>query len=112
MKKRVAFDVMGTLTGNKGALIQHIFRKLQDHGVECVVWSNNFSYAVDAIRDLKLENTVPMSKKTKMDLINNGEELFDLAIEDDRSQTWLGAKDFVFVDEIVTGLVFSKLGLK
>lgn len=112
MKKRVAFDVMGTLTGNKGSLIEHIFRALQAEGVECVVWSNSFGYAIDAIASLNLENTHPMRKMSRFELQEHNLEMFDLAIEDDRSQTWLGAKDFAFVDEITMGLVFKKLGLK
>jgi len=108
-KKRIAFDVKGTIEGPKKDLVLHIFEKLQEQGHECVVWSNLYSYAVDAIKDNNLKNTQAMSKKSKGDLLSNGEELFDLCIEDDRSQTYLGAKKIAFVDELTYGYVVKLL---
>jgi len=105
MKKRIAFDVKGTIEGPKKALVLHIFEQLQAQGHECIVWSNLYSYAVDAIKDNNLQNTYAISKLSKGDCAARGEEMFDLCIEDDRSQTYLGAKKFAFVDELTAGLV-------
>lgn len=102
---RIAFDVKGTIEGHKKALVLHIFEQLQKQGHTCIVWSNSFSYAVDAIKNNDLKNTEPMQKLSKRDLEELGGQPFDLAIEDDRSQTWLGANKFAFVDELTAGLV-------
>lgn len=95
---RIAFDVKGTIEGPKGAVILEAFRKLQGLGHVCAVWSNLYSYATDAIKKHGLEAEA-MSKKMMLDY-DSESEAFDVAIEDDRSQTWLGAKTLIFVDEI------------
>lgn len=101
---RIAFDVKGTIDGPKGELILDLFRGLQANGHECVVWSNLYSYAVDAVKNHKL-SAQAMSKQSKGDLLSNGQELFDLCIEDDYRQTYLGAKQILFVDKITPDLV-------
>lgn len=100
---RIAFDVKGTIDGPRQELVLQIFRALQDAGHEMFVWSNSFSYAVEAVKEHNL-NAIPMSKFTKFDAQNNGEYNMDLAIEDDRSQTYLGARQIVFVDELTENL--------
>lgn len=97
---KVAFDVKGTIDGYKQDLVLKLFKGLQAKGHTCVVWSNCYSYAVDAIRDHGLTNTEPMDKMSRFDLRDRDMEPMDLAIEDDRSQTWLGAKRFIFVDDL------------
>lgn len=104
---RIAFDVKGTIEGPKKDLVLRLFRALQAKGHTCVVWSNFYGYAVDAIKDNNLINTVPMDKKGVWDLKERGEELMDMCIEDDRSQTWLGSRRFVFVDELDESFVDS-----
>ena len=106
---RIAFDVKGTIEGPKKALVLTIFNRLQEAGHTCVVWSNYYPYAVDAIKNNGLQNTQPMDKLTTTELQERGLEPFDLAIEDDRSQTWLGAKKFAFVDDLTYGLVLKLL---
>ena len=106
---KVAFDVKGTIDGHKQDLVLKLFKGLQNKGHECVVWSNLYSYAVDAIRDHKLTNTEAMSKMSRFDLRDREMEPMDIAIEDDRSQTWLGAKRFIFVDELNEDLVKTLL---
>lgn len=96
---RIAFDVKGTIDGPRGAVIIEAFKKLQDLGHTCVVWSNLYSYATDAVAKHGLKADAE-SKRSTSDLETYGLEPYDVAIEDDRGQTWLGAKRFVFVDEI------------
>lgn len=99
----VAFDVKGTIEGPKKDLVLKLFRGLQEKGHKCVVWSNLYSYAIDAIVDNGLNNTEPFKKYTKGDVaegIYNDTDTVDLAIEDDRCQTYLAAHRFLFVDEI------------
>lgn len=98
---RIAFDVKGTIEGPKKALVLRLFEGLQDKGHTCIVWSNYYGYAVDAIKDNNLSKTEPMDKMSAYGLKERrNEEPFDLAIEDDRSQTYLGANKFLFVDEL------------
>lgn len=97
---KVAFDVKGTIDGHKQDLVLKLFHGLQKKGHQCVVWSNLYSYAVDAVKEHGLTNTKTMSKMSRFELKEQEMDQMDLAIEDDRSQTWLGAKRFIFVDEL------------
>lgn len=96
---RIAWDVKGTIEGPKGTVILEAFKKLQKLGHECIVWSGLYSYAFDTVvrYDLKAYAT---SKRTMLDLEDFSMNPYDVAVEDDRSQDYLGAKSFVFVDEI------------
>jgi len=106
---RIAFDVKGTLEGPKKNILLSAFVKLQEMGHECVVWSNSYGYAVDAVRDNNLD-AEPMSKTMKMDLDHDETKFFDVAIDDDSSQTWLAAKRFIWVHEIeTTGWLLNKI---
>ncbi len=107
--KSVAFDVKGTIEGPKKELVLRLFKSLQSKGVKCVVWSNLYSYATDAIKDNNLENTYAESKRTISEFKEWGLEPFDLAIEDDRSQTWLASKRLIFVDELTDQFVDTLL---
>lgn len=97
---KIAFDVKGTIEGPKKELVLKLFKGLQAKGHQCFVWSNCYSYAVDAIKDNELSQTEPMSKKSKFDFRDYGQDPMDFCIEDDRSQTWLGANTIIFVDEL------------
>ncbi len=96
---RIAFDCHGTLLGYRGEVIAEAFKKLQELGHECVVWSNAYGYTTDAVNKHSLKAPT-MTKKTRGDIEDYEMGLFDVAIDDDRSQTWLGAKNFVWVDEV------------
>lgn len=96
---RIAFDVKGTIDGPKGKFVLGLMAFLQELGHECVVWSNSYSFAADAVRDhnLKVEY---MSKKMKGDMDHDETQFYDFAVEDDTSQTWLAAKSFIWVHEL------------
>lgn len=98
---RIACDVLGTIQGPKGKQIIEALRKLIEQGHEVVVWSSDYGLAVNATQryDLGVE---AMGKLSKYEMKEREQELFDVAIEDDRNQTYLGAKRFIFVDEITT----------
>lgn len=97
---RIAFDVKGTIDGPKGKFVLGLFKFLQDLGHECVVWSNSYGYAVDAVMTHAL-NAEAMPKKGKGDFgYEDKASHFDIAIEDDTSQTWLAAKRFIWVHEL------------
>jgi len=100
---RIAFDVKGTIEGSKKKQVLRMFELFQKAGHKVFVWSNSYGYAVDAVRDNNLANTSPMDKMMKMDA--EEEQMMDIAVEDDHSQTWLAAKKFVFVDEIPDDMV-------
>ena len=96
---KVAVDVKGTLEGPKREQILRLMMFFQDQGYEVVVWSNFYSFADDAVKDLaetSLKDIIAECKKAKWET----EEQYDIAIEDDRSQTWLAVKNFIWVDEI------------
>jgi threonine dehydrogenase-like Zn-dependent dehydrogenase len=106
---RIAFDVKGTLEGPKKNILLVVFAELQKRGHECVVWSNSYGYAVDAVRDNDL-NAEAMSKTTKWDVDDDQAKFVDVAIDDDSSQTWLAAKRFIWVHEIETaGWLLNKI---
>jgi hypothetical protein len=94
---RIAFDVMGTIEGPKQKQVLELFSRLWTAGHEMFVWSNLESYAVDAIKKHNLPAT-SMRKYSSTDAEERG--FMDLAIEDDPSQTWLGAKQIVLVSEL------------
>lgn len=96
----IAFDVKGTLEGPKGDLIKVIADTLsrESFGCKIVIWSNLTSYAYDCAKTMTFP-CEPMGKMMMSDL-ESPDQAFDFAIEDDRSQTWLAAKNIIFVDEI------------
>lgn len=96
---RIAFDCLGTLMGSHGPALAEAIVKLQALGHECVIWSSLYSYTIEMKNKYGL-NCDTMDKKSKYDMANYEMELFDVAVDDDRSQTYLGAKTFVYVDEI------------
>lgn len=95
---KIACDVMGTLEGRKKKQILKMLDIFSRAGADITVWSNLYSYAVDAVKNNNLKAEYD-SKKMMLDY-DDPSEAMDLAIEDDRSQTWLGARRFLFVDEI------------
>ena len=107
---RIAFDVKGTLMhqDDKGKFtpitkVVLLFHALQSLGHELTVWSNMLSFAVQAHDQLGFPNSVYVQTKKMNSDYYDLSEAFDIAIEDDHSQTWLGAKRIVFVDEIPDG---------
>lgn len=95
----IAVDVMGTLKGPKQAQILKIIHAFQNEGHEVIVWSNDYGYAVDIVKQLGLECEAHQ-KWTKGDVAMRGDRMVDLAIDDDSTQTWLGAKNFLWVHQI------------
>lgn len=99
---RIAFDVKGTLDGYYEVKVKHLLKLLYDEGHEILVWSNSFSYAVDMVEKLKEEGifVYPERKYSKVDAEMQDLPLMDIAIEDDVSQTYLGATVIVIVKEL------------
>lgn len=99
---KIAFDVKGTLIGYHQDKVLKLFYALQSMGCEMFVWSNSINYAFEAVKthSLKVDAQHVMYKYTTVDVEVEGIEAMDVAIEDDRSQTYLGAKRIIFVDEI------------
>lgn len=95
---KIAFDVKGTLDGPKGVVLLEAFMTLQSMGHECIVWSNSLGYAHDCVKTNGLMADF-CSKKMMLDY-ESDDEIIDVCVEDDRSQTWLGSKQFVWVDEL------------
>lgn len=96
---KIAFDVLGTLRGHKGPALAEAFRKLQELGHECVIWSSEYSMTTEIKKHYGLECET-MSKQTKGDYDYEEKNYFDVAVEDDRGQTYLGARQFAFVDQL------------
>lgn len=100
---KIAFDVMGTLSGKDQNKVLHLFRTLEHMGHTMFVWSNSIQYAFDIVSQLKL--AVPaervLYKYSTFDVKKEeGLDIMDIAVEDDTSQTYLATKKFVFVHEI------------
>lgn len=96
---KLACDVKGTLEGPKKKQVLKLLDLFSKAGYEITVWSNLYSYAVDAVSDNNLRAEA-MGKKMKMDLDYDESAYFNFAIEDDRRQEYLAAKQFIWVDEI------------
>lgn len=95
---RIAIDVKGTLEGPRKQDLIRLINAMQAKGHTVLIWSNLYSYAVDAVRDNKLD-CVAQSKTTKWD-VSDESQFVDLAIDDDSSQTWLAAKRFIWVHQL------------
>lgn len=101
---RIAFDVKGTIEGPKKRQIIYILTELRKRGHEVVVWSNAYMFAKDAVNDNHLECEAT-DKLTLWDAKERDKSLYDLAIDDDSSQTWLAAKRFIWVHDVPTDSV-------
>lgn len=105
---RIAFDVQGTLiNGFDSAQIRFIMVEAYRRGHNITVWSNAFEYTQDFLRDYPshakfVHNTE--QKRSKSDMEEYGIPVFDLAFEDDRRQTYLGANNIIFVNQIPEGI--------
>jgi hypothetical protein len=108
---KIACDVKGTLEGPKKKQVLKILDLFARAGYEVTIWSNSFGYAVDAVRDNNLRAQT-MTKKSKSDMENDDQPLFNFAIEDDKQQWYLGATRIVYVDEIPEDLVAVELFVK
>jgi len=97
MKKRIAFDVKGTLFGPKQRQVVQMFKEFKLQGCEMFIWSSMPSYCLDAQKELGLDAEL-ITKRTINE--TEPEDLMDIAVEDDHSQTYLATKQLVFVDEI------------
>lgn len=95
---KIACDVKGTLEGYKQKQVLRILELFAKTGYEIVVWSNTYSYAKDAVAKFNL-NCEYGYKKDRIDC-DDPFEFMDFCIEDDRSQKYLAAKNFIFVDDI------------
>lgn len=98
---KIACDVKGTLEGSKKKQVLKILDLFSKAGYSITVWSNLYSYAIDAVKDNNLRAEAD-SKRSKGDYNFEYDEskYFDFAIEDDRRQEYLAAKKFIWVDDI------------
>ena len=101
---KIACDVKGTLEGPKKQQVLRILELFKKAGYDIYIWSNLYSYAVEARSKNNLDAEV-RDKSTKGDQDFDESKYFDYAIEDDRSQDWLATKQFIFVDEIPEDMV-------
>lgn len=98
---KVAVDVKGTLEGPRRKQIVEIIKFLLNRGDQVVVWSNGLGR--QGAEGLEKEYGIKLSyedKFSKRDASEWGVDLFDLAIEDDKSQDYLAAKKFLWVHNI------------
>lgn len=110
---KLACDVKGTLEGSKKKQVLKLLDLFSKAGYEITIWSNLYSYAIDAVKDNNLKAD-SMGKKSKGDYPYEYDEstYFNFAIEDDRQQEYLAAKKFIWVDEIPEDLVQVELFFK
>jgi hypothetical protein len=98
---KIACDVKGTIEGPKKKQVLKLLDLFSRAGYSVTVWSNLYSYAVDAVKNNNLRAEFD-SKKSKGDYPIEYDEskYFNFAIEDDRQQDYLAAKTFIWVDDI------------
>lgn len=102
---KVAVDVKGTLEGPRRKQIVEIIKFLLRRGNQVTIWSNGLGR--QGAEGLEKEYGIKLSyedKFSKRDASELGVDFFDLAIEDDISQTYLAAKKFLFVHNIPEAL--------
>lgn len=98
---KIAVDVKGTLEGPKRKQIVHIIKEALNKGYEVTIWSNGLGR--QGAEGLEREYGIKLpyeDKFSKRDAETWERGLFDLAIEDDTSQSYLAAKKFLWVHEI------------
>lgn len=104
---KIAFDVKGTLVdGHSSENIRKLLILCRERGHEITVWSNLFTYTVDFLKDYPTHARFVhdnQSKDSKGDRLSHGLPLFDFAFEDDIRQTYLGAKNLIFVQDVPEG---------
>jgi hypothetical protein len=101
---KVAFDCQGTLilTNEANKLIVHkLFKWFESKGCEMVVWSNGGAPEI-LVKTLKLNATAQSKSKTwELEGCENPEQYYmDIAVDDDVNQTYLAAKNFIWVRDI------------
>lgn len=101
----IAFDVKGTLDGHKKVEIRYTLKKLYDAGHKIYIWSSLFSYANDMAKSLQMRGIAceALEKYAKNEADAWDRPMMDVAFEDDRTQTYLAVKRFIFVDEVPNG---------
>lgn len=96
---RIAFDVKGTLDGQYGKFVLGMLEMMLERGHQVTVWSNSYSYAADFVLKHNLQGVSFKTKVSKWDIDNDETQFYDVAVEDDKTQTYLAAKKFIWVDE-------------
>lgn len=103
---KIVFDVKGTLSGYKSGNVWKLFHWFKEQGHEITIWSNSLGYAHDLVNDNHLDNNY-MSKFMKIQV--EEDELFDIAVEDDVTQDYLGAKNFIWVSDVPFEILEAEL---
>lgn len=97
---RIAFDCSGTLIrgGSNIEAAVKLIKWLQSKGHEVVIWSNAWNYTQEAKKKHGLSCECDM-KRCTWDY-DNEDDYFDIAIDDDMSQTYLATKLLLNVCDI------------
>lgn len=101
---KVAFDCHGTLVlpnNDKELIVRKLFKWFESKGCEMVVWSNGGAPET-LVKTLKL-NATPQGKSKTWDYYSceDPEQYYmDIAVDDDSKQTYLAAKNFIWVRDI------------
>lgn len=100
---RIAFDVKGTIDGPKQKLVLKLLKELQAKGHEIIVWSSMYGFALDAIKKHGL-SAEAWPKRMQSDFDYDESKYVDYAIEDDPTQDWLAAKNFIWVEDLPSNI--------
>lgn len=101
---KVAFDVKGTLDGRYEDKVKALLGYFQGLGAEITIWSNSYGYAYDMKNKLERESSLSEYKATTkysfIEAEDEGRDIFDFCVEDDRGQWYLASRKTIFVDTI------------
>lgn len=100
---KIAFDVIGTLEGGlKPWKMRHLVYLLAKAGHEVYIWSSLPSAAYRLAQTMEKVGVTctPMSKYSEYEAKEDGRPIMDIAFDDDRSQTYLATKRFIYVYEV------------
>ena len=101
---RIAFDVKGTLEGgNYSGRAMNLLLLLHKAGHEVIIWSSVLSYAYRTTVRINQAYGITLDCYSKYGEYEREEKnlpIIDFAVEDDTSQDYLAAKNFVWVHNI------------
>jgi hypothetical protein len=94
---KIAFDCKGTLLGvNSNDKVVRLYRWLERKGHKLIIWSNMYSYALEAAKKHKLKGECTLKYGN---FETEQENFVDVAIDDEKCD-WLATKKLILVKDI------------
>jgi len=102
--KTIAFDVQGTLVGRNQSKVFSLLQWCRSQDMKIIVWSNGISpeqIIKNHYPNWDLSQVEFSKKYSRLEAENWDMQIFDYAVEDDLSQNYLAAHEFIFVSDFI-----------